>query len=88
MPVTIPDKFVALTPRQTRCPDAIRDLAPHARAIYILKERFDCSHWRHVSDCFHQVTGSYIVTQPSAGRKYFTTKPKTVIARLCKVGVW
>ena len=85
---SIQDRFLALSPEETRCPDAIRILVPGAKTIYVMKERFDCRYWRHVSDCFHQVKGAYIVTQPVAGRRYFTTKPKTVIARLQKAGVW
>jgi hypothetical protein len=88
MPTTIEDWFIALRPSDTRCPEAIHLLAPTARTVYILKQRFDCNHWVLVSDCFHQVKGAYIVTQPVAGRRYFTTKPKTVIARLQKAGVW
>ncbi len=88
MGVTVAEKFVELRLGQTRCPERIRAIAPSARRIYVLRERFDCSQWRHVKDCFHQVTGRHIVTEPTAGRKHFTLKPKTVIARLQKAGVW
>jgi len=84
----IADKFVSLKPNETRCPDRIAALAPNAKTIYVLKERFGCQHWDHVRDCFHKVQGSYIVTEPTAGRQYFTTKPKMVIQRLVKAGVW
>lgn len=84
----INEKFLALRPDETRCPDTIRALAPDAELIWVLRERFDCQHWKHVSDCFHTVQGSYIVTQPAAGRRYFTLDPATVIARLREAGVW
>ena len=86
--MTIEDKFIAIRPGEKRCPEIIRSLVPSVRSIYVLRERFDCNHWKLVADCFQQVKGAYIVTQPAAGRRYFTTKPKTVIARLQKAGVW
>ena len=88
MSIRIDEKFVALDPDDTRCPDKIRTIAPKARRIYVLRERFDCNHWKHVSDCFHQVRGAHIVTEPVAGRKYFTLQPRQVISRLQKAGVW
>ncbi len=88
MTIRVNDKFIALSPEDTRCPAKIAAIAPSARKIYILKERFDCSHWDHVRDCFHQVKGSYIVTKPTAGRRHFTLQPGRVIARLCKARVW
>jgi hypothetical protein len=88
MATTVQEKFVALSPEETRCPDEVRELAPSARRIYVLRERFDCRYWKHVSDCFHQVKGAWIVTEPSAGRRYFTTRPGTVVTRLEKAGVW
>lgn len=86
--VRIDEKFVSLRPEDTRCPDRILALAPDASRVYVLKERFDCNHWQHVRDCFHQVRGSYIVNEPVAGRRYFTLEPRRVIARLQKAGVW
>ena len=88
MSASVDDRFIALSPEQTRCPERIRALAPTARTIYVLKERFDCRHWQHVQDCFHQVKGAYIVNEPLAARKYFTLCPKKVISRLQKAGVW
>ena len=88
MTVKIVDRFVELTPEQTRCPEKIRDIAPSARKIYVLKERFDCRYWDLVRDLFHQVKGSHIVTEPTAGRRYFTLDPRTVITRLTTAGVW
>ncbi len=88
MDSAVQERFLALRPDETRCPDAVKALAPRARTIYLLRERFDCGHWQHVSDCFHQVKGAFIVKEPVAGRRYFTTKPGTVIARLRKIGVW
>jgi len=84
----VEDKFLTLRVEQTRCPEAVHAVAPSAKRIYVLRERVNCGHWDHVRDCFHQVTGSYIVTEPVAARKYFTLKPKTVISRLRKAGVW
>ncbi len=88
MTATVEDRFIALSPQQTRCPEAIAALAPKARKIYVLTQRIDCGEWKYVKDCFLAVEGVQIVTQPAAGRKYFTLKPKTVIARLQKAGVW
>jgi hypothetical protein len=88
MPPKIAERFVALSPEQTRCPEKIRSIAPSAKKIYVLRERFDCRHWDIVRDLFHQVSGSHIVTQPTAGRKYFTLDPETVASRLRKAGVW
>ena len=84
----IDDRFLSLTPEQTRCPDKIRALAPDAKRIYVLKERFGCTHWDHVRDCFHKVQGSYILTEPKAARSYFTLEPRKVIRRLQRARVW
>ena len=88
MTISIDDKFISLSPDETRCPEKIRELAPSARTVYLLRERFDCGHWHHVKDCFEQVKGSYIVTEPVAARRYFTLCPERVIARLQEVGAW
>ena len=88
MGIKIEDKFLALKPDDTRRPEKIRAITPSAKKIYVLKERFDCGHWKHVSDCFHQVEGSFIVTEPTAGRRYFTLEPRKVIERLREIGVW
>jgi len=88
VPVSIDDKSIALSPEETRCPEKIRAIAPSAGTIYVLRERFGCGHWKHVEDCFHKVTGSYIVTEPVAARRYFTLCPKKVVSRLQKAGVW
>ena len=82
------DRFLQLTREQTRCPQKIMAIAPSAKKIYVLKERSDCRHWDLVRDLFHQVKGSHIVTEPTAGRKYFTLDPRTVIARLTRAGAW
>ena len=82
------DKFLTLRVEQTRCPEAISAVVPSAKRFYVLRERLNCGHWDYVRDCFHQVTGSYILTEPVAARRYFTLRPKTVISRLRKAGVW
>ncbi len=87
-PPRVEDKFLALRVQDTRCAESIAKVAPAARTIYVLRERFDCRHWDAVRDCFHQVNGRYIVTEPVAGRKHFTLRPRTVITRLRKEGVW
>ncbi len=84
----VEDKFLILRVDDTRCPEKIKVLAPTARRIYVLRERFDCCHWDHVRDYFQQVKGACILTEPAAARKHFTLRPKTVIARLRKAGVW
>jgi hypothetical protein len=84
----IEEKFLALAPDQTRCPDRVRELVPTAARIYLLRQRFDCRHWDRVRDCFHKVVGGYIVTEPKAGRQYFTVCPETVVQRLREAGVW
>jgi hypothetical protein len=84
----VEDKFLTVSVGDTRCPEKIRAVARSARTIYVLRERIDCGHWRHVEDCFHQITGTHILSEPIAARKYFTLRPKTVISRLTKAGVW
>lgn len=84
----VEDKFLTIRVGDTRCPERIGAIAPSARKIYVLRERVDCAHWGHVRDCFHQVTGAYIVAEPLAARKYFTLRPRTVISRLRKAGIW
>ena len=88
MPIKIADKFVSLTPDETRCPELVRKLAPEATRIYLLRERIDCREWDHIRDLFHHVQGSWIVKEPAAGRQYFTLEPRQVISRLRKAGVW
>jgi hypothetical protein len=85
---TVEDKFLTLRVEDTRCPERIHGLAPSARTIYVLRERFTCVHWQTVRDLFFQVDGAFIVTIPAAGRKHFTLRPKAVIGRLTKAGVW
>ncbi len=87
MPLRVEDKFLTLRVEDTRCPEKINALVPSAKRIYVLRERLDCGHWDHVRDCFHQVTGRYILTEPVAARKHFTRQPKPVISRLRKTGV-
>ena len=84
----VEEKFLALLPEETRCPEQVSRAAPAAERIYVLRERFDCRHWDLVRDCFCTVKGAYIVTQPAAGRRYFTLCPETVIQRLVEAGVW
>jgi hypothetical protein len=84
----VEDKFMALPVGETRCPDKIKAVAPTARTVYVLRERIDCGHWVHVKDCFHQITGAHILSEPIAARKHFTLHPRTVISRLTKAGVW
>ena len=88
MTTTVEQKFLALRPDETRCPARVRQMAPEAELIHVLRERFDCRHWDLVRDCFCTVKGAYIVTQPAAGRRYFTLCPETVIQRLVEAGVW
>ena len=88
MTVRVGDKFLSLRVEETRCPEIIRALAPSAKRIYVLRDRFDCGHWDHVRDCFIRVEGAFIVTEPPAARRHFTLRPKTVISRLQKAGVW
>jgi len=88
VPVSIGDRFIALSPEETRCPEKIRAIAPSAKRVYLLRTRVDCARWHHVKDCFHQVKGTYIVTEPPAARRYFTLCPKEVVSRLQKAGVW
>jgi len=88
MAISIKDKFISVSPAETRCPEKIRAAAPSAKVIHLLKERFNCSHWQEVGDLFHQVKGAYILTQPTSARKHFTLRPKEVIKRLVALGVW
>ncbi len=88
MHLRLEDKFLIIRVEDTRCPEKIKVIVPHARRIYVLRERFDCRHWDHVRDCFQQVKGAWILAEPAAARKHFTLRPKTVIARLRKAGVW
>ena len=84
----VDDKFLEVRVGDTRCPEKIRAVARSARKIYVLRRRIDCGHWKHVKDCFHEIKGSYILSEPVAARKHFTLRPKTVISRLTKAGVW
>ena len=84
----VKDKFLAIDVGDTRCPERIKEVAPAAKTVYVLRERIDCSHWSHVKDCFQQVTGAHILSEPIAARKHFTLQPKTVISRLTEAGVW
>ena len=88
MSVRIQQRFLALTLAETRCPDKIAAIAPSAKKVYVLRERFECGDWDHVRDLFHHVKGAYIVTEPVAARKYFTLEPRKVISRLRKADVW
>lgn len=88
MALQVDDKFLAVRVGDTRCPDKIKAVARSAKTIYVLRERIDCGNWRHVEDCFQQITGTHILSEPIAARKYFTTRPKTVISRLTEAGVW
>ena len=57
---------------------ALRALGVRARQVYTLRERIDCSHWKHVSEHFLRPTP----------RRYVTLQPEKVIAAMQQQGLW
>jgi len=57
---------------------AVRKLGVKAKHVYVLRDRIDCSHWRHVKELFLRPTP----------RRYVTTKPKRAIAAMKRAGLW
>jgi hypothetical protein len=82
-------RFIKIRVGDSRCASEIREAGVTATHIYLLRERTDCSHWKHIAPYFMRpTTGRHIVLEPKAARRYFTLQPKKVIAAMKKQGVW
>ena len=57
---------------------AIRALGIGADHVYVLRERIDCSHWKHVAQYFVKPTP----------RRYVTLQPRKVIEAMRAQGLW
>jgi len=84
----INEKFLQINVESTRCPEKIRAMGIEKKSIYLLKNRIECGDWKLIDHLFTKVTGTYIVTEPIAGRKYFTLNPKAVFDILKSNGIW
>ena len=69
-------------------PKKIRAMGIEEKSIYILKKRIECGDWKLIEHLFTKVTGTYIVTKPIAGRKYFTLNPNAVFDILKSKEIW
>ncbi|MHC4562198.1 MAG: hypothetical protein ACYS8X_05425 [Planctomycetota bacterium] len=81
-------RFIKVRVADTRCPDEIRAKGISDDVVYLLRERIECAHWRHVKDYFVGINGRHIVSQPVAARRYLTIHPERVVAAMKQQGIW
>ena len=74
----VQSRFIKKRVQEMPCAAAIRALGVHASHIYMLRERIDCSHWKHVAQYFVKPTP----------RTYITLHPKRVIKAMKNQALW
>ena len=84
----IEKRFIEKRVEETRCPDLIRAPGVESGKVYLLRERIDCGQWKHVAECFVQIRGKQILTEPAAARGYLTVEPEKVVATMKGKGLW